>query len=269
MAEIVWDEIGERTYQTGIDHGVLYLNDGTVAPWNGLVSVEEGNNSELKSFFLDGVKFLENLSPTDYLGKITAITYPDEFDSVNGVAHVAPGLAYYEQPPKSFNLSYRTKIGNDVEGEELGYKIHILYNIIAKPEAQVYASMQETGQITEFSWSLTGTPQKVNKRRPTVHISLDSRETPPDILKLVTNKLYGTRNTAPGLPPISEIGEYFGYRGGLLIIDIGDGTWVAIDESDTFINMTNPTTFRIDGATTTVVDPDTYTISSTNVGEEL
>ena len=268
MAALAWDQTEERVYQTGVDHGVLYLHDGTAVPWNGLIDVEESSSSELKSFYLDGVKFLENLSPGDFLGKIKAFTYPDEFDAVNGIAEVAPGLSYYEQPPKSFNLSYRTKIGNAIDGIEHGYKIHILYNILANPDAFTFSTLSDSSaQVIEFAWSLTGTPPKLDKLRPTVHVSIDSRTTPPEILKLVEAQLYGTATTGPSLPPISEIGEYFGYRGALLIIDHGDGTWSAIDESDTYINMIDDVTFQIDGADATYLDPDTYTVSSTNVGE--
>lgn len=269
MAVLVWDQIGERIYQTGIDHGVLYLNDGTVVPWNGLIDVEESNNSELKSFFLDGIKYLENLSPADFLAKLKAFTYPDEFDAVNGIAKVAPGLAYYDQPPKSFNLSYRTKIGNDLDGTDYGYRIHILYNVVAVPDSYAFVTGNDSGiQPVEFGWSLTGTPPKIDKHRPTVHISIDSTKTPPDILKLVESKLYGTASSAPSLPPISEIGEYFGYLGALLIVDHGDGSWSAIDESDTYISMIDDITFQIVGADATYLDPDTYEISSTNVGEQ-
>jgi hypothetical protein len=267
MAVLVWDQIGERIYQTGIDHGVLYLHDGTVVPWNGLVDVEESSNQELKSFFLDGVKYLENLSPGDFIGKLKAFTYPDEFDSVNGIAKVAPGLHYYDQPPQSFNMSYRTKVGNDLEGPDYGYKIHILYNIIANPDTYAYVTSSDEGvQPIEFGWSLTGTPPKIDKHRPTVHIAIDSTQTPPDILKLVEDKLYGTATTGPSLPPISEIGEYFGYLGALLIVDHGDGSWTAIDESDTYITMIDETTFQIVGADATYLDADTYTVSSTNIG---
>jgi hypothetical protein len=269
MAVLTWDEIGKRTYQTGVDHGVLYLHDGVVVAWNGLVDIEESPNSELKSFFLDGIKYLENLSPSDFIGKLKAFTYPDEFDSVNGIAHVAPGLAYYEQPPKSFNLSYRTKIGNDIEGEEFGYKIHILYNVIAQPDSYAFTTSQDSGvQPIEFGWTLTGTPPKVDKVRPTVHISIDSRTTPPEILKLLESQLYGTVTSPPSLPPITEIGEYFGYRGALLIVNYGDGSWLAIDEANNYINMTNNTTFEIVGADATYLDPNTYNVSSTNVGEQ-
>jgi hypothetical protein len=268
MPVLEWDQIGERIYQTGVDRGVLYLHDGTVVPWNGLINIEESSNAELKSFFLDGVKYLENLSPSDFLGKLQAFTYPDEFDLVNGIGHVAPGMAIHEQPPKSFNLSYRTKIGNDLEGEEYGYKIHILYNVLANPDTQAFATLQDSVQPSTFGWTLTGTPQKLDKFRPTVHISIDSRTTPPQILELVEKTLYGTPTHIPSLPSITEIGEYFGYRGALLIIDFGDGSWMAIDESDTYINMINPTTFQIDGADAEYLDLVTYKVSSTNIGEQ-
>lgn len=269
MAVLKWDEIGERTYQVGIDRGVLYLQDGRVAVWNGLVDVEESPSSELKSFFLDGIKYLENLSPADFIGKLKAFTYPDEFDSVNGIATVAPGLSYHEQPPKSFSLSYRTKVGNDIDGEDHGYKIHILYNLLATPDTYAYITLQDSGvQPIEFGWTLTGTPHRIDKFRPTVHVSIDSRTTPPEILKLVEGKLYGTKTNPPSLPIITEVGEYFGYRGALLIIDFGDGSWMALDEADNYINMIDSTTFEIVGANATFLDPDTYNISSTNIGEQ-
>jgi hypothetical protein len=266
MATLTWDEVGERGYQTGVDRGVLYLHDGTVVPWNGLTGIEEGSNSELKSFYLDGVKYLENLSPGDFIGKLKAFTYPEEFDSVNGIASVAPGLSYYEQPPKSFNLSYRTRVGNDLDGTDHGYKIHVLYNLLANPESHSFGSLGGSVEPIEFSWNLTGTPPKITGTRPTVHLSIDSRTASPDVLKLIEDTLYGTATTNPSLPPITEIGEIFGYRGGLLIIDHGDGTWTAIDDSDTYITMLDDTTFQIDGADATYLDPETYTISSTNVG---
>ena len=265
MTALVWDEIGDRIYQTGVDRGVLYLQDGTAVVWNGLTAIEEGSSSESKSFYLDGVKFLENLTPGDFQGKLKAYTYPDEFDSVNGISNVASGLAYYEQPPKSFNLSYRTRVGNDVEGLDYGYKIHILYNVFAQPDGYSYGTLQgDAVQPIEFAWSLSGTPEKIVGARPTIHISIDSRTTNPEILNIIESKLYGTETTGPSLPPITEIGEYFGYLGALLIIDGGDGSWIAIDESNTYINMLDDTTFEIVGADATYLDADTYQISSTN-----
>lgn len=267
MATLVWDEIGERIYQTGVDHGVLYLHDGTVAVWNGLTDVEESSNSELKSFYLDGVKYLETLLPGDFIGKLKAFTYPDEFDSVNGITAVAPGLSFHDQPAKSFNLSYRTKIGNDLEGLEYGYKIHLLYNLLANPDAFSFDTLKDsTAQPIEFSWSLTGTPVKGNNVRPTVHVSIDSTKTPEYILQVLEDKLYGTAVNDPSFPSIDEVSELFGYLGALIIVDHGDGTWLAIDESDGYITMLDDTTFEIVGADATMLDADTYEISSTNVG---
>jgi hypothetical protein len=265
MATLVWDKVGDREYQTGVDHGVLYLHDGTVAVWNGLSEIEEGSNSELKSFYLDGVKFLENLSPGDFLGKLKAFTYPEEFDRVNGTVDPAPGLTYYEQPPQSFDLSYRTTIGNDLEGTDHGYKIHILYNLLANPESHVFRTADSSVQPIEFSWSLTGTPSRTDKFRPTVHISIDSTTAPPELLQALEDILYGTDTIQPSLPPIQEVADLFGWLGALIIIDYGDGTWSAFDESDTYITMIDDTTFSIDGADVTYLDADTYTISSTNV----
>lgn len=265
MTALVWDKIGDRIYQVGCDRGVLYLHDGTVVPWNGLTGVEESSNPELKSFYLEGVKYLENLTPGDFLGKLKAFTYPDEFDVVNGIINPAPGLSYYEQPPKSFNLSYRTRIANDLKGIDYGYKIHILYNILANPDSSAFDTLHDSGaQPIEFSWSLTGTPPKIDKFRPTVHISMDSRKTPPAVWKILEDKLYGTDTTPPSLPPIQDIAKIFGYLGALIILDNGDGTWTAIDEGDGYITMIDPTNFQIDNADATYLDADTYEISSTN-----
>lgn len=273
MATLVWDQVGERFYQAGVDHGVLYLHDGTVAVWNGLTNVEESTSSELKSFHLDGVKYLEYLVPGDFSGKLTAYTYPEEFDSVNGIVNVgtSPGFAFYDQPAKSFNLSYRTKIGNDLEGADYGYKIHILYNVIANPDSNSFKTFSDSAvEPIEFSWSLSGIPPKLGGVgfRPTIHISINSLETPPEVLQIIEAVLYGTQTSDPSLPSIVDVAEFFGFKGALLIVDLGGGYWSAIDESDTYITMIDDTTFKIDDADTTIIDPDTYTVSSTNIGTE-
>lgn len=267
MPTLVWDQTGERFYQTGIDRGVLYLHDGRSAVWNGLTKVEESSDVELKSFHLDGVKYLEVLVPGDFQGKLSAFTYPDEFDSVNGIGSGSPGLDYYDQPSKSFNLSYRTVIGDDVSGMEYGYKIHLLYNVIANPDSHSFDTLTDSGaNPIEFSWSLSGTPPPmIEGFRPTVHLSIDSIETPIDVLQMLEATLYGTKFSNPSLPSLQEVAEMFGYLGALIIIDHGDGTWSAIDEADTYITMLNSTLFEIDDADVTFLDDTTYEIQSTNV----
>lgn len=268
MVALAWDKIGERTYQGGVDRGVLYLNDGSVAPWNGLIAVEESPNSELKSFYLDGVKYLDNLTPGDFQGKLRAFTYPDIFDLVNGVAAFAPGLLLHDQPAKTFSLSYRTKIGNDLDGTDHGYKIHILYNITANPDSQSFETANESGlSPSEFSWNLSGVPEKLFGYKPTVHISIDSTKTSPEILEIIEEILYGTDTINPSLLSIEGVAEFFGYLGALIIIDHGDGSWSAIDESDTYITMLDSTTFKIENADATFINATTYTISSTNTHE--
>ncbi len=268
MTALVWDKVGERTYQTGIDRGVLYLRDGTAVVWNGLTSIEDTDNSAVSSYYLDGVKYLDNFTPGDFTGKLKAFTYPEEFDAVNGVATVSPGLVYYDQPARSFNLSYRTMVGNDLDGMDHGYKIHLLYNLIANPDTYVFNSLTGgANQPIEFSWVLTGTPP-VNPSgkgyRPTVHISIDSNDTEPEVLQGILDILWGTDTTAPYFPSIGEILGLFESLGSLIIVDNGDGTWQAIDASDNYITMTNSTTFQIDNADATYLDPTTYQISTTN-----
>ena len=243
-----------------------YVEKGTTtsAAWNELTSVEETSSTELKSFWLDGVKYLDNLLPGDFSGKLSAFTYPDEFDSVNGIVDVAPGLTYYDQPSKSFNLTYRTQVGNDLDGIDYGYKIHLLYNITANPDSYKFESLKEQASAIEFSWTLVGTPPAIHGYRPTVHVSIDSNETDPDTLKYIEDILYGTATTDPYFPTINEILDLFKNLGSLIIVDNGDGTWQAIDQANTYITMISSTEFQIDGADATYLDATTYEISTTN-----
>lgn len=207
MTALVWDKIGERIFETGVDRGVLYLKDDTAVAWNGITGVEESSNPELKSLYLNGLKYLEYLSPGDYSAILKAITYPDEFESVGGIYKSINGISFYDQPVRSFSLSYRTKIGNDLDGEDHGYKIHIVYNVIADPATKVYASLGERIQPADFSWNLTGRPPDWSyfPTRPTSHIALDSRKIDPDILSSFEDILYGTESESPRLLTLEDI----------------------------------------------------------------
>ena len=204
MASLVWDQAGEREFETGVDRGVLYLQDGTAVAWNGLTGVEDSPVMELRSYYLDGRKYLEYLAPGEFSGKLTAYTYPDELDSVTGVVEIASGLSYYDQPAKSFNLSYRTRIGNDLVGVDHGYKIHVLYNILANPDGHSSPTLGETVEPSEFSWTLSGKPPGFPTflLRPTVHVSIDSTKVDPTPLEA---RLYGTSSEDPSLPEMEEI----------------------------------------------------------------
>jgi hypothetical protein len=266
MAVLEWDKAGEKTYQTGVERGVLYLGD-KVAVWNGLISLEEDATAELKSYYMDGVKFLDSVIPGEFSGKLKAFTYPDEFDDAIGIIEHRPGLFYHEQPPKKFNLSYRTLVGNDLEGTDHGYRLHLLYNLVAVADATSFETMASSISPAEFSWALTGTPDVINSFRPMVHISIDSRQVYPEFLQNLEDILYGTDTTTPRFPPASEVAEIFSLEDTLIITDNGDGTWTADDFSNIYITMTDATTFEIHGADATyhTDDPDRYDISSTNV----
>ena len=268
MTALQWDRVGERFFQTGVDRGVLYLHDGTAVVWNGLTAVEDSSLQENQSYFLDGVKYLEKMLPAEFSGRLRALTYPDELDSLVGIEAAAEGLVYYDQPPQSFNLSYRTSLGNDVDGVSLGYKIHIFYNLVANPDAYIFETIRNPLKPVEFGWTLTGTPPKVMGYRPTVHIAIDSTKTDPNVLETIEDIIWGTVDTHPRLPPIDEIRNLFNAIGVLIIVDNGDGTWTAIDQSNDYISMIDSTTFQIDGADATYLDATTYTISTTYPDDE-
>jgi hypothetical protein len=263
MTVIEWDKTGERTYQTGVDRGVLYLKDWTVFPWNGLTSVEDNSEYESASYYLDGVKILGHVTPGDFVGKLSAFTYPREFDKVSGIVAVAAGLTYYEQPHKMFNLSYRTKIGSDTD-EDLGYEIHLLYNLTAVPDSKAFQTVGESVEPTEFAWTLTGVPQLITGNRPTVHISAHSIESNEGVFEELESILYGTDTEDPRFPTVGEIKTLYGAFGSLIITDNGDGTWTAADVADDYITMLDATTFLIQGADAEYLDANTYEISSTN-----
>lgn len=265
MTTLVWDRIGDRRYQSGADRGVLYLKDGTSVPWNGITGVEDGSDPELKSFYMDGIKFLEYVVPGDFVGKLTAYTYPDEFDEVVGVVNDAHGLFFHDQPFKQFNLSYRTMLGDDVEGVDLGYKLHLLYNLVAIPDSNSFVTNSDSFSATEFSWSLTGTPDALSGFRPTVHISVDSTQTPEPTLAALEEILYGTETTDARWPSLDEVRTLFEGFQQLIITDNGNGTWIANDISDDVVYITNlpDGKFQIDHADATYLDPDTFQISTT------
>lgn len=264
MTELVWDQIGERFFETGVERGVLYLPDNVVIPWNGLVSIEETITRESQSYYLDGVKYLEHQVLGEFAGKLKAFTYPDEMDEVTGIVEFATGAFLHDQKPKSFALSYRTLIGNDVDGTDHGYRIHVIYNLLAIPDAAIFESLSNAVKATEFSWTLTATPENVPGYRPTAHISFKSTDIDPDVLSTIEALLYGSEVANPLLPSLAEFVALIETDTTISIVDHGDGTWSAIGPEEN-ISMLDPTTFQIVGADATYLDPDTYEISTTEL----
>lgn len=204
MTALEWDKTGERFFETGIDRGVLFTTDGDVAPWNGLTNISENMEREVKSYWMDGVKYLDHHVPGSYSAKLDAFTYPDILDELTGTEQYAPGVFLHDQRAKVFHLSYRTGVGNDVD-PDLGYKLHIIYNVMAVPSSVGIGTIGENVSPAAFSWALTGTPPVMFGARPTSHISLHSRHMDPAMLQSIEDLLYGTDDTDPELPAMTDL----------------------------------------------------------------
>jgi len=209
MTALEWDRIGERFFETGIDRGVLYTTDGGVVPWNGLTQISETSSISSKAFYMDGVKYLEHHTPDTYSAKLEAFTYPDVLDELTGSARYAPGVFLHDQRPRAFHISYRTGVGNDVD-PSLGYKLHIVYNVIAVPADLSLGTIADTVEATKLSWNLSSIPQASSGPRPTSHISIHSRLIAPSMLASIETFLYGNDSSNPSLPSMGDLLTWIG-----------------------------------------------------------
>ena len=264
MTQLAWDQIGERSYQSGVDRGVLYLPDGSGIPWNGLTSVDDDfSDISTTPYWYDGTKYMDQQSNADFSFTLKAFTYPDEFLQFEGSDYVNQGLIATNQKSGTFGLSYRTLIGNDIN-DGLGYKIHLLYNLTAVPDDQTFDTIDASPTALEFGWKVQGVPISIPGFAPTMHFIIDSTVFDPNKLMTMEEILYGTDTTDPVLPPYSAIESWL-FDGGhkITITDNGDGTWTASSLGD-FVRLTDPTTFVIDEVNATYSDPDTYDVSTTD-----
>lgn len=240
---LVWDKTGEHYFETGVDHGVLYVMDeateseeygkyGVGVVWNGLTTVSENpSGAEPTALWADNIKYLNLMSAEDFACTIEAYTYPDKFMECDGSAAITPGVFIRQQKRKTFGFTYRTRIGNDESGDDLGYKIHIVYGCLASPSERSYATVNDSPEAITFSWEVNTTPIEIGKiggvdYRPTAYIEIDSRDFADDTVsggvttigtkhqKLLDLEdfLYGKDNTAgetngsePRLPLPSKI----------------------------------------------------------------
>lgn len=209
-----WDETGEHLYETGVDHGVLYpMTNGAYGAgvvWNGLSSVEESpSGADNTAVWADNIKYLNLTSAEDYGLTITAYTYPEEFEECDGSRQPAPGVFIGQQERKKFGFSWRTKIGNDVDGADHGYKLHLVYNCSAAPSSRSHQTVNESPEATEMSWEISTTPQNVNASyKPTAHLVIDSTKADATKLAALESILYGTggtNGTAARMPLPAEV----------------------------------------------------------------
>lgn len=210
---IEWGLPGERTYEVGIDRGVLYPRTGPGVPWNGLVSVNENTSGgDPEPFYKDGVKYMDLISSEDFAATIEAYSAPAEFAACDGTKALSPGLFATQQPRKSFSLSYRTLIGNDLEGVEYGYKLHIVYNATAAPSSRTNQTTSDNTTPGTRQWNIATVPPPATTFKPTAHFVIDSTKADPYFLEEIESYLYGREGFDARLPSQAEIVTILGNR---------------------------------------------------------
>lgn len=213
MSKLVWDETGKRFYETGVKQGVLYPQavGGTYpkgVAWNGLTSVSESpEGAEPEPLYADDIKYLNLMSVEEFKATIEAYTYPDEFAECDGSASIADGVTVGQQKRKPFGLCYRTTLGNDVDGNSHGYKLHLVYGALAAPSEKNFETINDSPEAATFSWELSTTPVAISKDgfQPTASITIDSTKADKTKLKALEDVLYGTTDIEPRLPLPDEI----------------------------------------------------------------
>ena len=211
MSKIVWDAIGDHTFETGVRNGVLYLKGvegayNTGVAWNGLTSVSESpEGAEPTDLYADDVKYLTLMSAENFKATIEAYTYPVEFEECDGSATIANGVVIGQQSRKPFGLCYRTAIGNDTDGNEHGYKLHIVYGCQASPSEKQYSTINDSPEAITFSWEVNTTPVNVTGKKPTATLIIDSTKADKAKLTALEAILYGSESTEPRLPLPDEI----------------------------------------------------------------
>ena len=211
MARLVWDQTGQKTYETGVKQGVLYpQGEGGAYPkgyaWNGLTGVTESpSGAESNPLYADDIKYLNLISAEEFGATIEAYTYPDEFAECDGSAEIAPGVTIGQQARKTFGMAYKTTFGNDVDGNEHGYKLHLIYGALATPSEKAYATINDSPEAITFSWEVTTTPVAVEGFKPTASLTIDSTKVDKDKLTALEDILYGKDSVEARLPLPNEV----------------------------------------------------------------
>lgn len=218
MSKLIWDATGSRLYETGTDRGVLYVQEdgeyGAGVAWNGLTAVTESpSGAEANPLYADNIKYLNLMSNEEFGATIEAYTYPDEFAACDGSAEIATGVSIGQQQRKTFGLAYRTILGNDVDGNDYGYKIHLVYGALASPSEKAYATVNDSPEAITFSWEITTTPVSVEGYKPTAHLEINSTKVPKEKLTELEALLYGSDDKEPSLPTPDEVVALVGAAG--------------------------------------------------------
>ena len=260
MTELTWSDVGERFFETGVDRGVLYVGSAPGVPWNGLVSVDEApTGGELQTFYMDGNMYYAGVTPEEFRATIKAFYSPPEFDVCEGIAPIVPGLYTTRQPRVPFGFSYRTQIGNDVDGQEHGYEIHIVYNAIASGTDKSHSSINDSPDPSIFSWEIVSKPNAIATTAPSGHLFVSTLTMDSVAITQIEDVLYGTSSTPPRLPLPAELAT-LAIPPDLTIVTPGDGTFSASGADPIVVLGTD--TFTMTDPDVVFIDADTYTATS-------
>lgn len=261
MAQLTWDSIGERFYEVGVDRGVLFVDNVGYA-WSGLVSIEEApTGGDPQPFYIDGEKYLNLAAREEFEATINAYYSPEEFDQCDGVLAAAPGLFASQQRRKPFGLSYRSKIGNDMDGQDHAYKIHIVYNALVSPSQRTRATVNDNVDVPTLSWPVTTKPVPVPGMTRTAHFVIDSTEAGPSALSTLEDLLYGTISTVPSLPTVQDLIDIFTSSEEFVVTDLGGGEF-SISGSVQAVTDIGNGLYQITNDTVVPIDADSTEISS-------
>ena len=210
MSKLTWDNAGERLYETGVKQAALYVQESGAYPkgvaWNGITAVTESpSGAEATALYADDTKYLSLISAEEFGATIEAYMYPDEFAECDGSASIATGVSIGQQKRKTFGLAYKTTLGNDVESNDYGYKLHLIYGALAAPSEKAYATINDSPEAITFSWEVTTTPVNVTGHKPTALVTIDSTKANKEKLAALEAILYGTEEKEARLPLPDEV----------------------------------------------------------------
>ena len=213
MARLIWDEVGQRFFETGVKNGVLYVqdNDGSYkngVVWNGLTAVTESpSGAEETPLYADDVKYLTLRSAEEFGATIEAYTYPEEFEQCDGSAAIAAGITIGQQARRAFGLCYRTSVGNDIQGQNFSYKLHLIYGCTVAPSEKSYSTINDNPEAITFSWELSTVPVPVEGFSPTASLVIDASKVDEEKMELLENALFGDESNEAKLLLPNEIME--------------------------------------------------------------
>ena len=271
MTALTWDQVGERTYETGVDRGVLYIPNGSGVydlgvAWNGLTTVTESpSGAEASPQYADNIKYLNLVSAEEFGATIEAFTYPEEFGQCDGTAAPTAGVLLGQQGRKTFGLAYRTRLGNDLDGVDYGYKIHLIYGALAAPSEKAYSTINDSPEAITFSWEVATTPVSATGYKPTSVIVIDSTEVDPADLATLEEILYGDTGVDPRLPLPDEVVSLF--AGSITVVRLVGANAPSYNSGTHVVTLPSVVgvTWQINGVTKTAGAQPALTVGQTAV----